>query len=319
MLMTRLLVSIFTVGLMVLGAGSVSGQDYPNKTVRIVTAAAGGGSDFTARLIAQGISGPFGQPVVVDNRSGVVMGEYVAKSPPDGYTLLVAGGSHWIRPLLAKMPYDPVKDFSPISQLTREVLIFVVHPSLPVKSVKEMIALAKARPGELNYSTSSLGGTTHLATELFMSMAAVNIVHVPYKGQAAAITALISGEVQMTITDAGLLTPHMKSGKIRALAVTSATPSALAPGLPTVTASGLPRYETVGMSVIFAPAKTPAAIINRLNQEIVRLLGRTDVKERFLNAGAEAVGNSPEEFAAIIKSDMAKWSKVIKDAGIKVD
>ena len=321
MLILPFVVRMFPLGLMVLGAGVVSGQDYPNKPIRIVTAAAGGGSDFMARQVAQGISGPLGQPVIVENRGGgIIPVDYVSKAPPDGYTLLVQGAVAWVAPLLLrKAPYDMVRDFSPISLLVKEVYLVAVHPSLPVKSVRELIALAKTRPGELNYSSSIAGGSGHLAGELFRSMAGVNIVHVPYKGTAASITALISGEVQLTITDAGLMTPHVKSGKLRALAVTSAEPSALVPGLPTEAASGLPGYEAVGRTGIWAPAKTPAAIIERLNQEIVRVLNLPDVKERFFNAGVEPVGSSPEQFAAIVKADIAKLGKLIKDAGIKVE
>jgi len=311
---------MFSVGLMVLGAGVVSGQDYPNKPIRIVTAVAGGGSDFTARLIAQGISGPLGQPVVVENRgSGVIQHEYLSRTPPDGYGLLVTGSSFWIFPLLHKVPYDVARDFSPISLLVREVLVVAVHPSLPVKSVKELIALAKARPGELNYGSAAIGSPQNLGVELFKAMAGVNIVHVPYKGDAPAITALISGEVQLVFTDAGLVAPHVKSGKLRGLAVSSAEPSELAPGLPTVAASGLPDYEATAMTGIFAPGKTPRAIIDRLNQEIVRFIKRTEVKEKFFNAGADTVGSSPEQFAATIKSEIARMGKVIKDAGIKAD
>ncbi len=306
------------VGLL-LGAGVVCGQDYPSKPVRIITTSAGGGNDFVARLIGTGISGPLGQPVIVDNRPPVNAAEAVSKAPPDGYTLFVQGASLWIRSLLVKMPYDPVKDFSPISLIVREVNIVVVHPSVPAKSVKELIALAKARPGELNYASPGTGTTQHLATELFKSMARVNILHVPSKGSPLAITAMISGEVQLMIFEAGLLAPHVKSGKLRALAVTTAEPSALVPGLPTVAASGVPGYEAVSMTGILAPAKTPEAIINRLNQEIVRVVNRTDVKEKFFNAGTEAVGSTPEQFAATIKSDIVKTSKVIKDAGIKAE
>ena len=194
-----------------------------------------------------------------------------------------------------------------------------MHPSLPVKSVKELIALAKARPGALNYSSASTGSSTHLAGELFKFMAGVNIVHVAYKGTAPQISALISGEVQLTIVEEGSVEPHVKSGRLRALAVTSAEPSALAPGLPTVAASGLPGYEATGMIGIWAPAKTPGAIINRLNQEILRFLNLPEVKERFLNGGEEIVGSSPEQLAATIKSDGAKWGKVIKEAGIRAD
>jgi len=193
-----------------------------------------------------------------------------------------------------------------------------VHPSLPVKSVKELVALARARPGELNYSSSQAGGSGHLAVELFKSMAGVNIVWVPYKGTAAAVTGLVDGEAQLTITDMGLVMPHATSGRLRALAVTSATPSALAPQLPTV-AAALPGYESVGRTAMFAPAKTSAAIINRLNQEVERLLAREDVKEKVANAGSEVAGSSPEQLASIIKSDIARTSKLIKDAGITLD
>ena len=310
---------IFPVGLIVVQTGAVSGQDYPSKPIRILTSAAGGGSDFTARQIAQGISGPLGQPVVVDNRGGgIIAAEVVSKSPPDGYALTVQGAALWIVPFLQKAPYD-VSDFSPIVQTERIVFIVAVHPSLPVKSVKELIALAKARPGELNYASVSIGGSTHLAVELFKSMAGVDIVHIPYKGAATAVPALLSGDVQLMIFDTGVLGPHIKLGKLRGLAVTSAQPSALFPALPTVAASGLSGYETVGMTGLFAPAKTPATIIDRLNQEIVRALNKPEVKERFLNAGLEIVGNSPEQFAATMKADMAKMGKVIKDAGIKVN
>ena len=318
MLRPRFFVGMVSVGLII--AGAVSGQNYPNKPVRIVTTAAGSGGDFPSRIIAQGISGPLGQPVIIDNKSGgLFASETVAKAPPDGHTLVVNGASLWISPLLRKVSYDPVGDFSPISLLVREVFIVALHPSVAANNVKELIALAKARPGELNFGSGAIGGSNHLAGELFKSMAGVNIVHVPSKGSPLAIIALVSGEVHLTFTDAGLVVPHVKSGKFKALAVTSAQPSALFPGLPTVAASGLPGYEAGGMTGLWAPAKTPGAIVNRLNQEIVRVLNLPDVKERFMNAGVETVGNSPAQFAAIIKSDMARTAKTIKDAGIKVD
>ena len=306
-------------GLIALGMGVASGQNYPGKPIRIITGSVGGGSDTTARHIAQEIAVPLGQPVIVENRASIVATETVARGAPDGYILLVGGASVWHTPLMQKMNYDPVNDFSPLTLITREVFIVVVHPSLPVKSIKELIALAKARPGELNNSAGSTGGTVHLAQELFKSMAGVNIVGVPYKGTAPSIAGLLSGEVQMTINEVGLIAAHVKSGKMRALAVTSATPSPLVPGLPTVSAAGIPGYEWVGMTHMMAPAKTTGAIINRLNQEIVRVLHRPDVRERYLNSGVEVVGNSPEEFAAIIRADMAKVGKVIKSAGIKPD
>jgi tripartite-type tricarboxylate transporter receptor subunit TctC len=194
-----------------------------------------------------------------------------------------------------------------------------VHPSLPVKSVKELIALAKARPGELNYASGTAGSTTHLATELFKSMAGVNIVRVAYKGNAPAVTGAVSGEGQVIIMDAGLILPHHKSGRLRALAATSLTPSTLAPGLPTVAESGVPGFESIGVTGLIAPAKTPAAIITRINQEVTRYINRPEVKERFLPAGAEVLGSTPEQFVEMMRSDIAKWSKIIKDIGINAE
>jgi len=303
----------------ILGANAVSGQDYPNRPIRIVTANAGGGSDFAARLIAQGISGPLAQPVIVENRGGLVTAEVASRAVPDGYTISLNGANLWVTTLLRKSSYDVLRDFAPISLLLREVAIVAVNPSLPVNSIKELIALAKAKPGELNFASDAPGGTSNLSGQLFKSMAGVNIVNVSYKGNAASITALVANEVQMIIVDSGLLMPHVKSGKLRALAVTSAQPTALTPGLPTVAASGLPGYESVGMTGMLAPAKTPVAIINRLNHEIVRVVTREDVKEQFFSRGSEVVGGTPAEYLAVIKADIARKSKIIKDAGIKVD
>ena len=320
MLLSRFAVGMFSVGLMLPGAGRVLGQDFPNKPVRIVTSVAGGGNDFAARLIAPGLATRLGQPVIVDNKGSTLLSTDIsAKALPDGYTLHVNGALLWIYPMLQKAPYDAIRDFSPVALISTEPSLVAVHPSVAVNSIKELIALAKARPGVLNYGSTAAGGATHLAVELFKSMAGVNIVNVPYKGSGPAITALLSGEVQLLIFDVGLLLPHAKSGKLRALAVTSAEPSALVPGLPTVAASGLPGYEKVGMTGIWAPAKTPAAVINRLNQEIVRVLGQPEVKERVTNAGADIVASSPEQFAATIRSDMARMGKVIQDAEIKVN
>ena len=313
----RLVVWPLSVGLMMTGAGSVYGQDYPSKPLRMFTTTAGSGGDFITRQIAQGISAPLGQPVVVENRPAIIAPDVAAKAPPDGYTLLVVGGSFLTTPLLQKTPFDAVRDFSTITLAATAPFVIAVHPSLPVKTVKELIALAKARPGELNYAAGTAGASTHLVSELFRSMAGINIVHIRYKGPAPSVTALISGEVQMTINDVGLLMPHAKLGKLRALAVTSLEPSALAPGLPTVTATGLPGYEAIGITGIWVPIKTPAAIINRLNQEIVRFLRTPEAKERFLNAGAETAGNSPDQFAAFVKAEIAKIGKIIKDSGIR--
>jgi tripartite-type tricarboxylate transporter receptor subunit TctC len=319
MLTTHSVVSIFSVAMMVLGAGLASGQTYPNKPIRVVTSDAGGISDFTARLLVPGISGALGQPVVVDNRRSGLLGEIASKAPPDGYTLLLHGNALWIGPLMQKMPYDPVRDFAPVTLTTNTVSILAVPSSLPVKSVKELIALAKARPGELNYGASGTGGNPHLSAELFKSMAGVNIVRIQYKGGATAITALIRDEVQLMITAASGVVPHIKSGRLNALAVSSAQPSALFPALPTIAASGLPGYASEVLGGVFAPAKTSTAIIKRLNQEIVRILNQPDVKQKFLDSGTEVVGSSPEQMAALIKSDMATMGKVIKDAGITTD
>ncbi|MBI4190419.1 MAG: tripartite tricarboxylate transporter substrate binding protein [Betaproteobacteria bacterium] len=318
MLIPRYFVSIFSVGLMVVGAGVAYGQDYPNKPIRILASGPSGSNDFSARIIAQGISDPLGQQAVVENRLSAVIGEIAAKAPPDGYTLLVAADSLFVLPLIRKMSYDAARDFSPVSLIARAPLIFVVHPSLPVKSVKELIALAKARPGELNYGSTSPGSPNQLAAELFKSMAGVNIVQISYKGSGVAAIGLISGEVQVTFDTGASLTPHIKSGKLRALGITTAKPSALFPDLPTV-AETLPGYDAGLLAAMFVPAKTPTTIITRLNQEIVRLLSQAEVRKKFVDGGLETVGSSPEELATTVKSDMVKWSKVIKDAGIRVD
>ena len=302
-----------------LGAATVPAQDYPNKPVRILTGAAGGGSDFVSRQIAQGISPALGQPVVVDNRPGAVLPiEAVAKSPADGYSLLVQGSTVWVFPLFQKAPYDPIKDLAPISLVVREVNMLAVHPSLPVKSVKDLIALAKAKPGALNYG-STTGGMQHLGTELFKSMSGTSIVRIPYKAVAAVHTAAVSGEIQVVILDAAFLMPHVKAGKLKALAVTSSTPSVLVPGVPTLADSGLSGYDVVGRTGFYAPAGTATAIITRLNQEVVRTLGRPEVKEKLLASGVEPVGSSPAELAAIIKSESARLAQVVKDANIKID
>jgi tripartite-type tricarboxylate transporter receptor subunit TctC len=319
MVISRSAASMFFSVAIVLVAQGVSGQDYPSKPIRIVTGPAGGGGDFTARQIAQAFTASFGQPVIIDNRSGVAQGEAVVKAPPDGYTLFVAGGNVWIAPLLQKTPYEVVRDFAPVAQIERTALMLTSHPSVPVKSVQELVALAKAKPGQLDYASSAIGGTPHLAVELFKYMAGVDIVRIPYKGSAPALIGLISGEAHMTITDVGLAAPHAKSGRLRALAVTSAQPSALAPGLPTVAASGVPGYEAIGMTGMFTPAKTATAIITKLSQEILRALSQPDVKERFLASGVEPVGASAEQFAAAVRNDIDKLGKLVKDAGIKAE
>ena len=270
--------------------------------------------------MAQGITGALGQTIVVDNRaSGFLAAEIVAKSPPDGYTLLVTGSAVWMSTLFRTVPYDINKDFAGITIIEVTPSVFGVHPSLPVKSIRELIALAKSRPGALSYGSNSIGGRGHLGMEMFKAMAGVNILHVPYKGSAAANVAVLSGETQMTLDDPGQLIPHAKIGKIKLLAVTTSAPTALAPGLPTVAESGLMGYELEGITGLFAPAKTPAAIINRLNQESVRALSTAEVKQRFLNASVEVVASASEKLMDRVRSDLNKFGKVVKDANIRVD
>ena len=312
----------FALCLIAVGVSVAAAQNYPSKVIRIVTAEAGGGSDQVARLIALGITAPLGQQVIVENRGGssVIPAQIVVRASPDGYSLLFYGAAIWLNALLQEnVPYDVAKDFAPITLAASTPNIIVVPPSLPVKSVRDLIALAKARPGELNYGSGATGTSNHLAAELFNAMAGVKIVRVGYKGIAAVLNDVIAGRLQVFFTNTIGVMPHVKSGRLRALAVTSAQPSALAPDLPTVAASGLPGYESGAMFGIWAPAKTPAAVVNRLNQEIVRFINTPEAKERFLISGTEAVGTSSEQFAGIMKDDMVKWGKIIKDLGIRSD
>ena len=320
MLPPRFLVSIFSVGMMVLGTGAVYSQDYPNKPIRMVTTGVGGDADILLRLVMPGISDRLGQSVIIENRpAGIIPAEIVSRATPDGYTLLTMGSPMWIGALLQKTPYDPVRDFSPITNMTKSPAVLVVHPSVAANSVKELIALAKAKPGVLNYASGGTGGTSHLAAELFNSLAGVNIVRVNYKSGSLRLGASLNGEVQVQFISPGTVASHVKAGKLKSLAVTSAEPSALAPGVPTIAASGLAGYEVVGLQGLFAPAKTPAAIIKRLNQEVVLYLNQPNVKQRILDSGEEVVGSSAAEFAAKVKAEMARMGKVIKDAGIKAD
>ena len=322
MMVSRFVAAILTVGMTILGMAAAAGQDYPTKPVRIIAASAGSSGDFAARLIAQGITGSLGQQVIVENRGGnvTISGELVAKAPPDGHTLLFMPSSLWLLPFMQDhVPYDPVRDFSPITHSGSTPAILVVHPSLRVNSVKELIALARAKPGELNYGSASTGSATHIASELLKSMAGVKILRIPYKGTTQALNDLLGGQVQLMFSTLAPALPHVKSGRLKGLAVTSAEPSALAPGVPTVAASGLPGFEAVSTQGMFAPAKTPVAIVQRLNQETVRFLNRPDVREKLLSVGTDVLGSSPEQFAATIKSEMARLGKAIKDAGIRAE
>ena len=313
--------ALFLLAITASGTDVVSAQDFPNKPVRIVTSGAGGPSDIAARLVAQGISTPLGQPVLVDNRAaGNAIMDAVLKAPPDGHTILLYGSALWLGPFMQQnAPYDPVRDFAPVTLALTSPNILVVHPSVPAKSVKELIALAKARPGELNFGTSGPGGSSHLAGELFKSMAGINIVRINYKSGAAALTALMGGEVQLLFPAASTVSSQIKSGRLRALGTSGTQPSALFPSLPTVAASGVPGYEWLGIFAVFAAAKTPASAIGRLNQSIVQFVHTPAAKEKFADLGVEAVGSTPDQLGATMKAEMARMGKVIKDAGIRAE
>ncbi len=298
-------------------AASASAQTYPTKPLRIITAAAGGGSDHTSRMIATPLGAALGQQVIVDNR-GLLAADVAAKTPPDGYTLLVSGQTLWLLPFMRENVASNVTDFTPITTATEAANILVVHPTLPAKSVKELVVLAKARPGELNFATSGNGNSVHLAGELFRSLADVDVVRVNYKAGSQAVTDLVAGQTQFMFGVPASVTPHLRSGRLRALAITSEKRSALWPELPSI-AQTLPGYDVASRLAVFAPAGTPGAIVTRLNEEIVRILQRPEVKEKLIATGIEPVGDSPGALAAIVKSEIARMGKVIKAAGIRAD
>ena len=299
-----------------LATGAVA-QGYPARPVRIVTSEPGSGTDLVARLVAQGLTERLGKQVIVENRGGMVSPDVVQKAAPDGHTILLAGTSLWLAPFLRDTAtYDPLRDFSPITLAAGSPSLLVVHPSVPVESVRDLVALAKAQPAKLNYSSGSTGAPTHLSAELFKSMAGVEIVRVAYKGTGPALNALMASEVQLMFVTTATAVPHVKAGRVKVLAVTTPQPSALAPGVPTV-ASTLPGYESSALFAVFGPAKTPAALIGRLSTEINEVLGRPTVRERLFNAGTEVIGGPPQALAATMRSDMAKWGKLIRSAGIR--
>jgi tripartite-type tricarboxylate transporter receptor subunit TctC len=298
-----------------------SAQSYPMRPIRMLVGyTPAGPTDLMARLAAQNLSEALGQQVVVDNRpgaGGTVSGAILAQSPPDGYTIaLGANGEIAIAPnLRTKMPYDPVKDFAPISRIGSGQLVLVTYPGVPARSVAELVALAKAKPGAINFASSGTGSTAHLAGELFKHMAGIDIVHVPYKGAGPALTDLIAGQVQMLITGYSGAVPHIKAGRLRALAVTGVKRLAAAPDTPTV-ADTLKGYEVVSWYGIFAPKNTPGAIVSRLHQELAAMVKRPQVIEKMTALGVEPEGNTPQEFARQITSEVAKWGRVVKLAQV---
>ncbi len=285
---------------------------FPNKFIRIVTSAAGSNNDWGARLVAQDLTARLGQQVIVENRGSIGV-EVVTRSPPDGHTILFYGSIAWLQPYLTQVSWDPIRDLSPITIAMTSPQVVVVHPSLPVKSIKELIALGKAQPGQLNYGAGGAGASPHLAAELFKYMAGVNIVRINYKGTGPAMVGLLAGEVHMMFPGLGSIVPHMNAGKVRALAVTTPKRTRLAPDLPPV-GEFVKGYASESVIGFFAPAKTSAAIINRLNREINDVMKTTDQK-RLAASGVEAAATTPEEFAQFVKAEMARMLPVIKGAG----
>jgi tripartite-type tricarboxylate transporter receptor subunit TctC len=283
----------------------------------------GGGVDFVGRTVAQKLGETWNHPVIVENRPGAgtnIGSELVARAAPDGYTLLVGGVPNTANmTLIRKMPYDVVKDFAPVCRLTTAPNVLVVHPSVPARSVKELVALAKAHRGELTYASAGVGSSNHLSGELFRIMAGVEIVHVPYKGGGAAVTDLLAGQVSMYFSTTPSSMPFVRAGRLRALAVTSARRSPIVPDVPTIAESGLPGYEQSAWHGIFAPAGTPAAIVGKLNDELVRILRLPEIAERLAAQGVDVVASSPAELAAFVRQDVAKYAKLVKTAGIRVD
>ena len=320
--MNNLITRLLALALLVMAAGA--NAQYPAKPIRmIVTYPPGGGADTMARIIAPKLSERLGQQVVVENKagaSGQIGADLVAKSPADGYTILLDATAYSVNPsLYPKLPYDPIKDFAPITILVRVPNILVVTPGFAPKSVQELVALAKSKPGQLSYASSGNGSAQHLAAELFKVGAGVDIVHIPYKGGAPAIADVMGGQVPMFFGNMSSALPHVKSGRVRALAVTGGKRSANVPDLPTIAESGVPGYEVYEWNGVFAPAGTPAAIVNRLQAEIARIMHLPEVSEKLAALGAEAVANTPQEAAAFVKAEIAKWTMVVKQANIKAE
>ncbi len=324
-LIMRLTCLVLSAAFLTLTAGDVLAQSYPNKPIRfIVPFPPGGGADILARIVGEKLTKNWRQPVVIDNRpggNGFIGAQIAAKAAPDGYTIYLGNSDHLtVNPCLySKMPYDTVKDFAPVTPVAYQKLILIVHPTVPAASVKELISLAKSKPGQLNFASWGTGSVGHLTGELFKTMAGVDMVHIPYKGSSPAFTDLLGGQVSLMFATIAAGSPHVKSGKLRALAITGAKRSPALPDVPTVAEAGLPGFEIASWNGVFAPAGTPKEIVTKLNTEIVKILSMPDVNERLSALGAEPAGMTPEQFAAIIKADLNKWAKIAKDAGIRLD
>jgi tripartite-type tricarboxylate transporter receptor subunit TctC len=306
------------------GAPAHAQDAWPNRSVRMVVPfAAGGATDVVARALGKDLSELWGQPVVIDNRVGAggsIGAEVVAKSPPDGYTLLLASGALTINPhLYAKLPFDTHKDFIPVTNVASGPQLLVVHPGVPAKSVKDLIALAKAKPGTVNFGSAGIGSQTHLAAENFVDAAGINATHVPYKGEGPALADLISGQLQFLVANIAAAVPHVNNGTIRALAVTSLARSPLLPDVPTVAESGLPGFENSGWFGLLVPAGTPQAIVNKIHADTVKVLERREMKERLSVQGMVPIGNTPAAFASAMQDESKRWAEVVKSRGLKVN
>ena len=311
------------IALVALAAGTALAQAYPTRPLRIVVpfAAGAGVLDIMARLVGQHLGASLGQQVVIENRPGAggnVGAEVVAKAEPDGYTLLMGNTALVVSPYLyARLPFDPLKDFVPVTLVNSAPLLLVVNPQVPVQSVAELIAYAKARPGQLNYGSGGIGSTPYLSTELLKSMTGIDVVHVPYKGGAPALADLVAGQLTFMIENVPGTMPFVKSGKLRALAITSAERSPLAPDVPTMAEAGVPGYEMVGWNGIFVAKGTPSEIVAKLSAELTKVLRLPDVKEQMAALGAVPGGDSPQAFGAFVNAESMRWGKIIKEKGIK--
>jgi tripartite-type tricarboxylate transporter receptor subunit TctC len=297
---------------------------YPAKPLRLVVGSTpGGGPDITARILAPRLSEALGQPVVVENRTGagtMIATEFVAKSPPDGYTLLMAGGAHVANAALhAKITYHPLNDFAPVTQVVSLPFVLIVHASLPARSVKELVALARSKPGEIQYGSSGTGTPPHMSMELFMSMTQTRMLHVPYKGNSQAMVDVLAGHIATMMQSAPAAVPHLKAGRLRALGVTSRTRASILPDIPSIAEAGIGGYESIQWYGVLAPAGTPGAIVMRLQNELAKILQTTEIRERLLADGAEPLGSSSDQFSVFIRGEFNKWDRLVKSAGIKAD
>ena len=322
--MKQILAVIFLASAIVVAGNAAAQTNFPTKPVRIIVGfPPGGPSDIVARLLGQKLTEALGKSVVVENvpgAAGNIGADRVAKAAPDGYTLGLPNEAQIvINPSLYKLPYDPVKDFAPITQVVVSAQMLVVHPSLPAKNVRELVALAKARPGELTFASGGSGNQVHLAGELLKSMAGIDISHIPYKGVALAIPDLLGGRVTMMFSSISVGLPLVRGGKLRALAVTSLRRSPTVPEVPTMDESGFRGFETTSWFGLLAPAATPATIVRKVHLETVKVLALADVRAKFADLGMDVIGNSPDEFATAIRSELPKWAKLIKESGIKPD